>query len=140
MNLKDLLNFKDPRYNVSVYPGDIVKVNRGGIVYVVGAVRRPGGFVLRNNESISALQALALAEGLTQTSSKGNARIIRTNPGTGEQTEIPLDFGKIMASKVPDPLLHPKDIIYVPSSAAKSALYRSADIASSAATGLIIYH
>jgi polysaccharide export outer membrane protein len=141
VSLKDLLNFHDPRFNVSVYPGDIVKVNRAGIVYVIGAVRKPGGFVVRNNENISALQALALAlaEGLTSTSAKSKARIIRTNPGTGERSEIPLDFGKIMASKVPDPILYPRDIIFVPSSAAKSAFYRGADIAASSVSSLVIY-
>lgn len=140
ISLKDLLNFSDPRFNVTVYPGDIVKVNRGGIVYVVGAVKRPGGFVVRNNESISALQALALAEGLMSTSAKSKARIIRTNQSTGEHTDIPLDFGLIMASKAEDPILHARDIIFVPNSSAKSVLYRSADIAVSVATGLIIYH
>jgi len=139
VSLKDLLNFSDPRYNVSVYPGDIVKVNRGGIVYVVGAVNRPGGFVVHNTENISALQALALAEGFTSISAKGKARIIRTNPSTGERSQIPLDFGKIMASKVPDPILFPKDIIFVPTSGAKSAFHRGTDVAASTVSSLVIY-
>ena len=36
LNLRDLLESADPALNVSVYPGDIVKVTRAGIVYVVG--------------------------------------------------------------------------------------------------------
>jgi polysaccharide export outer membrane protein len=139
VNLKDLLTSDDPHSNVLVYPGDIVKVSRAGIVYVIGAVRKPGGFVLRNNENISALQALALAEGLTSTSAKSRARIIRTDPGTGQRTEISLDLGKVMASKAPDPLLEPKDIIFVPNSGAKSAFYRGADAALTITSGLVIY-
>jgi polysaccharide export outer membrane protein len=139
VNLKDLLTSDDPHSNVLVYPGDIVKVSRAGIVYVIGAVRKPGGFVLRNNENISALQALALAEGLTSTSAKSRARIIRTDPGTGQRTEISIDLGKIMASKAPDPLLEPKDIIFVPNSGAKTALYRGADAAVSLVSGVVIY-
>src|SRR5882757_10054852 len=42
VNLKDLLDSTDPTHNPVVYPGDIVKVSRAGVVYVVGAVRRPG--------------------------------------------------------------------------------------------------
>jgi polysaccharide biosynthesis/export protein len=139
VNLKELLNSDDPRYNVLVYPGDIVTVNRAGIVYVVGAVKKPGGFMLRNSEKISALQALALAEGLTSTSSKSGARIIRTDMSTGQRTEIPIDFGKILASKSTDPMLQPKDIVFIPNSGAKIAFYRGTEAAVSIVSGAIIY-
>jgi polysaccharide export outer membrane protein len=127
VNLKNLLESADPAINVPVHPGDIVRVARAGIVYVVGEVQKPGGFVLTNNENISVLQALALAQGLTRTSAKSQARIIRTDPGTGKRTEIPMDLGKILASKAPDPTLQPKDIVFVPNSSAKSALYRGTE-------------
>ena len=44
-----------------VYPGDVVKVARAGVVYVEGEVKKPGGFMLKTNENISVLQAVALA-------------------------------------------------------------------------------
>jgi polysaccharide export outer membrane protein len=34
IDLKNLLESDDPRYNVIVYPGDVVKVARAGVVYV----------------------------------------------------------------------------------------------------------
>jgi polysaccharide export outer membrane protein len=139
VNLRDLLESADPALNVSVYPGDIVKVTRAGIVYVVGEVQRPGGFVLTNSENISVLQALALAQGLTRTSAKSQARIIRTDPGTGKRTEIPMDLGKILASKAPDLPLQPKDIVFIPNSAAKSAFYHGTTTILSAAAGAAIY-
>ena len=67
INLKDLLESGDQRYNVPVYPGDIVKVTRGGIVYVIGEVKKPGGFVLKTDQNMSVLKAIALAEGLALT-------------------------------------------------------------------------
>jgi polysaccharide biosynthesis/export protein len=139
VNLKRLLESDDPAFNIPVHPGDIVKVPRAGIVYVVGEVKKPGGFVLRSNENISVLQALALAEGLTRTSLKSQARIIRTDQSTDKRTEIPVDLGKILANKAPDPLLQPKDIIFVPDSSAKSAFYRGAEAVLSTATGVAIY-
>ena len=66
MNLKDLLDSANSRSNPLVHPGDIVKVTRAGVVCVIGEVRKPGGFALKSNESISVVQALALSEGLTQ--------------------------------------------------------------------------
>ena len=75
IHLKDLLDSGDPRSNVLVFPGDLVKVSRAGIVYVVGQVHKPGGFVLKTNENISVLQAVALAEGVTPNAKGKEARI-----------------------------------------------------------------
>jgi polysaccharide export outer membrane protein len=139
IKIKELLSSQNSSLNVAVHPGDIVKVPRAGIVYVVGDVRMPGGFALRNNENISVLQALALAEGLNRTSAKSGVRIFRTQQGTEKRIEIPLDLGKIMASKAPDPMLEPRDIVFVPNSSGKTAFYRGAEAALVAATGVAIY-
>jgi polysaccharide export outer membrane protein len=139
INLKKLLESADSAWNVPVHPGDIVKVSRAGIVYVVGEVQKPGGFVLQNNENISVLQALALAQGTTHTSAISHARIIRTDPATGKRTEIPMNLGKVLSGKKSDTLLQPKDIVFIPNSAAKSVLYRGSEAALQTATGVAIY-
>jgi len=139
INLKKLLESRDSALNVLVHPGDIVKVPRAGIVYVVGEVVKPGGFVLQNNESISVLQALALAQGPTHTSAIGHARIIRTDPLTGARTEIPANLGRIFSGRAPDTFLQAKDVVFVPNSAAKSVLYRSSEAALQTAAGVAIY-
>ena len=139
INLKQLLDSSDPGVNVPVYPGDVVKVIRAGIVYVAGEVKRPGGYVLKSNENISVLQAIALAEGLTRTSAKSQARIIRTDETTGKRAEIAIDVGKILAGKAPDPVLRPRDIVFIPNSAARGGFYRGAEAAVSIVSGLIIF-
>jgi len=139
INLKKLLESADSALNTAVRPGDVVKVPRAGIVYVVGEVNKPGGFVLQNNESISVLQALALAQGTTHTSAIGQARIIRTDAITGKRIEIPMNLGKIFSGKRPDALLQPKDIVFVPNSATKSVLYRGSEAALQTAAGVAIY-
>jgi polysaccharide export outer membrane protein len=124
-DLKNLLESGDPRYNVVVYPGDVVKVARAGVVYVEGEVKKPGGFMLKTNENISVLQAVAMAEGLTRTAARSRARIMRTDEATGERSEIPVNLDKILGGGLTDPLLRPKDIVFIPNSAGKSALYGS---------------
>ena len=140
VNLKDLLDSSDPRHNPAVYPGDIVKVSRAGIVYVVGAVQRPGGFAMKTNEKISVLQALALSEGLTRTAAKGSARIIHTNEQNGARTETSIDLGKILSGKSPDPMLEPRDIMFIPDSAARTTFSRGLEAAAQTLTGLLIFH
>jgi polysaccharide export outer membrane protein len=122
-SLKSLLESGDPRYNVTVYPGDVVKVTRAGVVYVEGDVKKPGGFILKTNENISVLQAVALAEGLTRTAAGSRARIIRTSEATGARTEIPIDLNKILAGGLTDAMLRPNDIVFVPNSTGKSVFY-----------------
>jgi polysaccharide export outer membrane protein len=140
VDLKDLLDSADPQRNPVVYPGDIVKVTRAGIVYVVGEVRRPGGFTLKSNENISVLQAIALSEGLTRTAAKSDARIIHTDQQSGQRSERAIDLGRIMKGKAQDPLLEPRDIVFIPDSAAKTLLSRGTETAAQTLTGLLIFH
>jgi polysaccharide export outer membrane protein len=139
VNLKDLLDSADPRHNPEVYAGDIVKVSRAGVVYVVGAVHRPGGFTLKTNEKISVLQAIALSEGLTRTAAHGGARIIHTDEHSGTRKETPIDLGKVLSGKAPDPVLGARDILFVPDSVAKSTTWRGTEAALQTLTGLAIF-
>ena len=121
--------------NVEVSPGDTIVVAKAGLVYVVGDVGRPSGFVMQS-DSITILQALAIAGGANKTAKLNGARIIReTAQGTEEKT-IPLK--KILQGNTADLPMQANDILFVPSSAAKSALYRSRDAVVQAATGLAI--
>ena len=122
INLKELLDSSDPRSNVLVYPGDMVKVARAGIVYVVGQVHKPGGFLLKTNENISVLQAIALAEGLTSNAKGKEARIFLGGTN-GSPKEVPINLDKILAGKAPSPLLKPDDVLFVPNSGGKEALH-----------------
>ncbi len=123
ISLKKLLDSGDPRYNVPVYPGDVVKVTRAGIVYVVGDVRKPGGFLLKTNENISVLQALALAEGLSPTAAGKKARIIEPGASVGTRKMVAVNLEKILNGKSPDLMLQSQDILFVPNSRGKSVLH-----------------
>lgn len=139
IDLKKLLDTGNPALNVLVYPGDVVKVPRADLVYVVGEVGKPGGFELKSNERVSVLQALAMAQGLTHTSAASHARIIRTDPVTNARTEIPINIKKILAGKSADPMLRPRDILFVPNSSERAALYRGVEAAVSIGSGVAVY-
>jgi polysaccharide biosynthesis/export protein len=140
VDLKLLLDSGDPAYNVPVYPGDIVKVTKAGIVYVVGGVKKPGGFAMRTNEEMSLLKAIALAEGVNESAAKSRTRIIHTDEISGRRFETPVDLGKVLAGKLPDVPLKPADIVFVPRSVAKSALFKGTETAVATASGVVIFH
>lgn len=123
--------------NVDIYPGDTIVVSKAGVVYVVGDVQKPSGFLMDNNEKLSVLQAIALAGGANRTAKLGKAKVIRKTP-TGLQ-EIPVPLEKILAAKADDAPLQAEDILFVPSSAAKSAAHRGLEAIVAVTTGLAIY-
>ncbi len=123
--------------NVEVFPGDTIVVSKAGVVYVVGDVQRPGGFVMDKNESMTILQALALAEGAKPTASLGKAKLIRRDGDAHK--EIAVAVQKIMQAKAPDITLQAEDILFIPSSLGKSAARRGLDAAIQTAVGVAIY-
>ena len=123
--------------SVDVQPGDTIIVSRSGVVYVVGEVGKPGGFLIDGNERLSALQALSLAAGPSHSASQNKCRIIRKT-ATG-RLEFPVPVKQIISGKAVDPLLEDGDILYVPSNLGKAATVRGAEAAIAIASGLIIY-
>jgi polysaccharide export outer membrane protein len=126
---------EDTQNNVDILPGDTIIVSRAGIVYVVGDVGHPSGFLIEDS-GLSVLKALALAGGSTRTSALAKTRILRQTPN-GVQ-EIPVNLKKVLYAKAPDMALVKGDILFVPGSAAKAAAYRTADAAMSVSTALAV--
>jgi len=141
VDLKRLLETGDPSLNLDVYPGDRVTVQRAGIVYVLGAVNRAGGFPLTDDaEEMTVLKAIALAQDLKSTAIRRRAAIIRKNPqASGGREEIPVDLKKVLAGRAPDYPMQPNDILFVPDSTGKKALRRAAEAAIQITAGVIIW-
>jgi polysaccharide biosynthesis/export protein len=125
----------DTQNNVEILPGDTIIVSRAGIVYVVGDVARPSGFLVEDN-TITVLKVLALAGGGTRTASLNRAKILRQTPDGVQQ--IPVHLKKVLQAKAPDMPMIKGDVLFVPGSAAKSAAYRSAEAAFSMSTALAV--
>jgi polysaccharide export outer membrane protein len=133
----DLNSQDEAQNNPEVMPGDNITVPQTGIVYVLGDVERPGGFVLDRRSSLSVIQALALAEGTKSSASLSKARLIRTNQEQRE--EIPLDLRKILKSQRPDVFLQAGDIVFVPGSLTRGMGRRAIDTILATASGVAIY-
>lgn len=139
INLDDLINSGDSRFNIGLQGGDVVSVPRAGIIYVMGAVQHPGGFVITNDhQQVTTLKALTLAGGLTSTAKGGRAIILRTNKDTGKREQLPIDLSKIVKLKGEDVALLPDDILYVPDSSGKRALDKTGNIMLSLGSGVAL--
>lgn len=140
-DLRKALEESDATSNVEIYPGDRVTIPRAGIVYIVGAVNRPGGYAIRpNGRGMTVMQAVALAEDVKPTAKRDQAMIVRVSASDPEgRIQIPVDLKKILAGKGSDPVLQAEDILFVPDSTGKKAVRRSLETALQLTTGIAIY-
>ena len=139
VSVNTILNAKDPAANIVLRPHDVISVPRAEMVYVVGSVKKPGGFVLSEKESVSVLQAISMAEGMDNTASPQGTKILRSKDNTAQRYEIPVNVKDILASRTQDQQLQPNDILFIPNSVSKNAAIRSLEAGIQMATGIVIW-
>jgi polysaccharide biosynthesis/export protein len=125
--------------SILVRPGDSVFVPRAGIVYVLGAVTRPGGYVMEEDGKLNVAEALALSGGTVLQANTGGLRVIRRNPD-GTVLDFPLNYDAIAKGTQTPLALEPQDIVYVPISKAKSIATSAISIIGEAVYAAIITH
>ena len=139
INLNELVESGNTQNNILLQAGDIVTVPHAGIVYVLGAVAKPGGFVLANDRSLmTTLKVLSLAGGLSNTAKSDHAVIIRRDL-KGQQHEVAIDLKKVQKRETEDVQLLPSDILYVPTSGSKQALIRAVEFGLVLGSGVALY-
>ena len=139
INVKSLIEAKDPALNIRIMPHDVISVPKAELLYVIGEVRKPGGFVLGNKKSMSLLEALSMAEGLTPMAKSSDARILRVQGDSEARQEIALNVKRILDGKDGDMQLHPNDILFVPASTTRRVSVRALEAAIQIGTGVLIW-
>ena len=139
INIDDLMSGKDLSLNLTIRPHDVISAGKGELIYVIGDVKKPGGYALSSHERISLLKGLSLAEGPEKTASLKNARILRAEVDGQERKEIPVNISQILSGKSPDVSLQADDILFVPNNTPRSIALRSAEVALQLGTGILIY-
>src|SRR5262245_52311511 len=140
LKLKALMESKNPADNIYVKPHDVITIPKAELVYVVGEVNKSGGFVLEGQESLTTLQALALAGGITKTASTRHAKLLcAANGETANRKEIPVDLRKILEGKAPDMAVHAQDILFIPSYTPKNVAVRALEAAIQTGSGVIVW-
>lgn len=122
--------------DVMVVPGDSVIVPRAGIVYVLGSVLRPGGYLMQEDGDLDVAQALSLALGPNLQAKVSSISIVRRKPD-GTYETIPADYQKFTSGREVAAKLLPEDIVYVPVSKVKTIFTTGAGLIGAAATSTV---
>ncbi len=143
IRIKTLLDASSPKDNIAIQPQDVISVPKGDIIYVVGTVRKSGGYVVGERSHLTVLEAVAMAEGLERFADTRRTKILRTQPGQDEREEIAVDLEDLLRGKGRDVALRPDDILFIPANRTKSATVRTLETAlgvgGNIASGLVIY-
>jgi polysaccharide export outer membrane protein len=138
VNLRGVMEARNPQDNILVEANDVIAIPKAQLLYVVGEVQRPGGYALNEKDTVTVLQALALAGGFTVKASPKKARILHQNNDQTNRIELATNVKKILDGTTPDVALRADDILFVPNSLPKSAGAAAVQTALSMA-GVMVY-
>lgn len=140
ISVKSLMDATDSDLNLALHGGEEIRIPEAGRIYVLGNVKKPGSFPVKDSTETSVFRIMALAEGLLPYSGK-QAYIYRREGASGGKNEIPIDLEKIMQRKSPDVTLLANDLLYVPDRSGRrellTILERAMPIGAAVASGLV---
>jgi polysaccharide export outer membrane protein len=142
IQVKRLMKDADPAVNFTLHGGEEIRVPEAGKIFVVGNVRKPGAFPVRDASENSVLRLVALSEGLMPFAAK-LAYVYRRDE-SGVKQEIPIELDKILQRKAADVPLEVDDLLYIPDNKGKrnvmSMVDRITTFGASTASGVLIWH
>jgi polysaccharide export outer membrane protein len=138
-NLQKVMDNRDPGGNIQILPNDVISVPKAEMVYVLGEVLKPGSIVLGDQKTLTVLQAVSIANGMSKTAKASDAKILRVTPGSTSRTELAVNLKTMFAGKSDDVPLKPDDILYVPNSLKKDVGLKTIEALGGAGVSSIIY-
>ncbi len=139
INIKKLLYSGNEGLNITIKPGDVITVSKAGVIYVLGRVNHPGGYLLQDRNNVTVMQALAMSGGIARYAKETRARIVRVD-ANGHRTEIPVNVKRLLKDQSPDLKLEANDILYIPASGSRQGIQEGITAAIATLSGVIMYH
>jgi polysaccharide export outer membrane protein len=139
VDLRSLLDGKNPEQNIVIRPHDVISVPRAALVFVVGEVARPGPLPLNGGASISVLEAVSMSGGVLRMAAADRAWIVRRVGPQQRLAELNVDLKKITRGTLKDPLLVAGDILVVPDNTGKRVAARLVEVAIQTGTFFATY-
>jgi polysaccharide export outer membrane protein len=138
-NIKDITTGSNPEDNIQILEHDVISVPRAAMIYVVGEVRKAGGFLLGEDNSVTVVQALSLAEGAERTADLSKATIIRNQQNTSQRREFVCNIKDVLSGKTADVNLQARDILFIPGSKGKKVAMRTLETLIQTGSGMAIW-
>ena len=125
LSVKKLLEGAEEASSIRLSGGDSILVPNAGVVFIEGAVKNPGSYVMEGETTV--LKAIAVAGGVPWSGKEGSVQVIRDI--AGEPFAIDVDLRRVRTQSGDDVVLQDGDIVVVNHSATKrflSGFFRTA--------------
>src|SRR5206468_1519852 len=96
VDVRALLEGRNPEKNILILPNDMVAVPRADVVYVIGEVGKPGPIAVAGTHATTVIEAVSASGGALRTSNTAKARLLRRIDGQDTRQDIPIDLKKMM--------------------------------------------
>ena len=98
--------------NPSIYPGDVIMVQKASPVYITGEVIAPQGIYLKEGGT-SLYEAISMVSGLRPEAKSKEVKIFRLKSNSKDREVIVANLDLIRKGQATDPMLAPNDIIQI---------------------------
>ncbi len=139
INIQSLQTSVNSAEDIALEAFDVISAERAEMIFTTGAVARIGGIELGERESLSMMQALALAGGLAPGANRSRVFIYRAVMNTARRAEIPVDLRKVLSGKANDFPLLPNDVLFVPTSKGAAVAARAIPIGIGLGTSFVLF-
>lgn len=120
VDLDQLIEEGHAELNLEIQRGDVVFVPDAGVVYVDGAVRKPGSYPIK--ESMSVREAVVLAGGFSLTADESHVKVIR-DMGTDRREVVDLSLDNTGLDNDDKLRVQDGDIVFVETDRAEKLIY-----------------
>jgi len=117
LSMEDMLKGNEQAHSLRLAGGDSVLVPDAGVMFVEGAVKKPGAYKLEGN--VNVLKAIALAGGIPWEAKSRSVQVVRQI--SGKPVAVTVDVEAIKEQKAKDVLLQDGDVVVVGYDTAKRA-------------------
>ena len=124
----------DEASNPTIFPGDLIVVEKASPVYITGEVNNPTGLRIPEG-GLSLSRAIAMVSGVRREAKTKDIRVYRVKQDSQERELITANYDKIKSGEQKDIMLEPYDIVEVDKSK-KSIVQVIAEIAIGAARSI----
>lgn len=120
IDLEQLIEEGRAELNMAVLPGDVIFVPEAGMVYVDGAVRKPGAYPIKKEMTVQ--EAIVQAGGLAKTADEGDIKLVRYQDD-GSREVVKLALKDIQQGKAQQVTVQDRDVIFVETSTLQAMVY-----------------
>lgn len=106
--------------NIEIKSGDVIYVPEAGMVYVDGAVRKPGNYPIKRKMNVP--EAIVAAGGFAPYAEEGTIKLVRAR-GDGKPDVVQLSFKDLQQSSSHNVEVKDRDIIFVETNKVEAVIY-----------------